>query len=91
MSAGLGRYAAMPGGGSLVRRVISRMRRALVAGFILEEGNELVFTVQWQWANGSGRYCICIYLLLPFHGRYVSPRFVWVAFASGVYFLVSRV
>lgn len=36
MSAGLGKYAAMPGGGSLVRRDISRMRRALVAGFIVE-------------------------------------------------------
>jgi hypothetical protein len=35
MSAGLGVYAATPGGGSLESRDISRMRRALVAGFIV--------------------------------------------------------
>eukprot|EP00985_Skeletonema_marinoi_P030579 scaffold32740_cov87-Skeletonema_marinoi.AAC.1 len=36
MSAGLGVYAAIPGGGSLESSDISRMRRALVAGFIVE-------------------------------------------------------
>jgi len=35
MSAGLGVYAAIPGGGSLESSDISRMRRALVAGFIV--------------------------------------------------------
>ena len=35
MSAGFGVYAAIPGGGSLESRDISRMRRALVAGFIV--------------------------------------------------------
>ena len=46
MSAGLGVYAAIPGGGSLESKDISLMRRALVAGLI---GMVKSFVIDVEW------------------------------------------
>lgn len=41
-------YAAIPGGGSLLSKDISRMRRALVAGFIVTVGGG----INWRATEG---------------------------------------
>ena len=58
MSAGLGVYAAIPGGGSLESNDISLMRRALVAGFI---GMVKSCAIDVEWYGKEIAYCHCLH------------------------------
>ncbi len=58
MSDGSGVYAAIPGGGSLDSKDISRIRRAFDAGEML------MFVVIDRWVQVVFPYCCCCFSLL---------------------------